>query len=56
MQTIAWTRNANYQFKMTTFLLLIVQFFYQNRVQAVEDIDQPCKFYENLTTDADFIA
>ena len=30
-------------------------FFKINRIQAVDDIDKLCKFYENLTTNADCI-
>ena len=46
--------------KMATFPLMIVPFFFfflkTNKVQAVDDKDKLCKFHENLTTNADYIA
>ena len=41
---------------MTTFPFLTVDFFFKiNRGQSVDDIDKPCKFHKNLTTDAERI-
>ena len=40
------TRNANFQFKMASFPLLILRFFFKiNRVQATDEIDNLCKFH-----------
>ena len=44
---------------MATFPLTIDHFFFIfkiNTVQTVDDIDTLCKFHENLTTNAEFIA
>ena len=42
---------------MASFSLLTGRLFSKiDRVEAVDDIDKLCKFHENLTTNADYIA
>ena len=55
MQTLLRKQEiANDQLEFATFPLLIVRFFFKiNRVQAVHDTDELCKFHENLTTNPD---
>ena len=52
-----YTKNANCQFKMATFPLVIVWFIFKiDKVQSIDESNKLCKFHENLTKNVDFIA